>query len=86
MDEALASYEVRRNQATLPGYREDLEAARLEPLPPEAIQLRAALRRSPRDATLFAMAQEGMIDREEFFSPENIGRIMAGVEITRLAS
>ncbi len=80
MDEVFADYESRRNKATRPDYREDLQAARLEALPPEAAYLRAALRRRPEDATRFAMAQEGMIDREEFFRPENIGRIMAVAE------
>jgi flavin-dependent dehydrogenase len=81
MDEALADYESRRNKATLPDYHEDLQAARLGALPPEAVQLRAALRRSPEDATRFVMAQDGMVPREQFFNPENLQRIMSEAAI-----
>jgi flavin-dependent dehydrogenase len=76
LDDALASYEVRRNAASLPDYRENLQWARLEPPAPEVLALRAALRGRPDDARLFALANFDALPREAFFNPENLERIM----------
>jgi flavin-dependent dehydrogenase len=75
---ALADYERRRNEATLPDYRQNLLAARFDPLPAELLQLRAAVRGDQNATSQFLMALEGMVPREVFFNPENLGRIMAG--------
>jgi glycine/D-amino acid oxidase-like deaminating enzyme len=77
LDEALASYELRRNDATLPDFHDNLQAARLEPCPPDVLELRAALRGHPADIKLFTMASRDMIPREAFFNSENLARIMA---------
>ena len=77
LDVALAGYERRRNEATLPEYRQNLHAARFEPPPPEVTQLRAALRGDQEATNRFIMANEGMIPREAFFNPENLRRLMA---------
>jgi flavin-dependent dehydrogenase len=77
LDESLADYERRRNEATLAEYQENLQLARLQPLPVEAMQLRAALRGDQEATNQFFMASEGMIPRETFFNPENLQRIMA---------
>jgi flavin-dependent dehydrogenase len=76
LDDALTAYEVRRNAATLPDYRENLQEARLEGHPPEVIALRAALRDRPEDARQFALAGFGALPRETFFNPDNLERIM----------
>jgi 2-polyprenyl-6-methoxyphenol hydroxylase-like FAD-dependent oxidoreductase len=77
LDDALTAYEVRRNAATLPDYYENLQMARLEPAPAEVLALRAALRRGrPEDSRQFALANFGVIPREAFFNPNNLGRIM----------
>ena len=81
LDDALAAYELRRNEATLPDYRQNLEAARLGPPPPEVARLRAALRDNPADTTRFVMASQGMIPREEFFNPQNLQRILASAPV-----
>ncbi|HEX2032697.1 MAG TPA: NAD(P)/FAD-dependent oxidoreductase [Chloroflexota bacterium] len=81
LEEALASYERRRNEATLPDFRENLEAARFGPPPPEVTRLRLALRDRPADATRFMMAREGMIPRQAFFNPENLQRILGGAPV-----
>jgi flavin-dependent dehydrogenase len=75
---ALADYERRRNEATLPDYQQNLQAARFAPLPPELLRLRAAVRGDQEATNQFLMALEGMILRETFFNPANLGRIMAG--------
>ena len=74
---ALAAYEERRNRATLPDYEENIQQARLLPLPPDLLQLRAALRDRPTDTTRFIKAWARMIPREEFFNPANLERILA---------
>jgi flavin-dependent dehydrogenase len=77
LEVALAGYERRRNEATLPDYRQNLHAARFEPPPAEVTQLRAALRGNQEATNRFIMANEGMIPREAFFNPENLQRLMA---------
>jgi hypothetical protein len=85
MDEALADYEKRRNERGMAGYHENLASARFTPLPPDVLQLVAALQRNQdqQDINRFLMARTTMIAPEEFFNPENLGRIMsrAGVQV-----
>jgi 2-polyprenyl-6-methoxyphenol hydroxylase-like FAD-dependent oxidoreductase len=77
LDEALADYERRRNEATLAEYKQNLQLARLQPPPAELMRLRAALRGDQESTNQFFMAREGMIPHEAFFNPENLQRIMA---------
>lgn len=82
MHEALADYERRRNEETLPDFRQNLQRARFEPLPPEMRMLRAALRDNPDDTNRFYLAYEGMIPRETFFAPDNLRRIVAAAGLS----
>ena len=75
-DTALAAYEVRRNEASASAYRENLNLARFNPLPEEALQLRAALRGNPEATRQYFLAREGLVPRETFFNPENIQRVI----------
>lgn len=77
LDDALADFQRRRDEATLPGYRENLVAARLKPAPQQR-GLVAALRSDRAAANHFFMAGEGMVPPETFFNPENLQRLMAG--------
>jgi flavin-dependent dehydrogenase len=77
LDEALADYERRRNEATLADYQRNLQLARFQPLPAEVTQLRAGLRGDQEATNRFFMSSEGMIPREAFFNPENLQRIMS---------
>lgn len=77
LDVALADYERRRNEATLPDYRENLHLAQFKSLPAEVYQLRGALRGDQEETNRFFMAREGMIPPETFFNSENLRRIMA---------
>ena len=76
IEETMADYEKRRNEASEIDYQRNIYFARFEPLPPETYQLRAALRGNQKDTNRFIMATEGMIPQEEFFNPENLSRIM----------
>ena len=75
--DALSDYERRRNAATLPDYRLNLERARFTPLPQDQRQLRAALRDNPEATRQFFLTIEGFTPREQFFNRENIGRLVA---------
>ena len=76
IDIAMADYERRRNEASMPDYQENLHLAQFKPLPTEVQQLRAALRGNQEATNQFFMAREGMIPRETFFNPENLQRII----------
>lgn len=77
LDEALAEYERRRNEATMPEYRENLRLAQFQPLPDDAYRLRVVLRGNQEATNRFFLAREGMIPPETFFNPENLQSIMA---------
>jgi 2-polyprenyl-6-methoxyphenol hydroxylase-like FAD-dependent oxidoreductase len=76
LDSALAGYHRRRDAATLPGYRDNLQAARFQPPPPEVLRLRAAVRHSPLDTRQFFLASRDMIPRAEFFNEPNLARLL----------
>ncbi len=76
LEEALAAYEQRRNEAVLPFYELTLQFARLEPPPPEMQHLFAAMRGNQEATDRYFATIEGTISPADFFSPENIGRIM----------
>jgi len=76
IEETMAEYEKRRNEASAIDYQRNIDFARFKPLPAETYQLRAALRGNQKDTNRFIMATEGIIPQEEFFNPENLSRIM----------
>jgi flavin-dependent dehydrogenase len=76
-DDALASYESRRNEQSMPAYRDNVNAARYLPPPPEQLALRAALRGDAENTRAFFMSYFGVRPRQAFFNPENIQRILA---------
>src|SRR6187549_647979 len=78
MQAALAEYELRRNEASSRDYDDNITMARFTPFRPEVLGLRAAVRNQPQQATAFTKAVMGMIDRDVFFNPENLQRVMAG--------
>ncbi len=77
LDAALANYERRRNEATLPDYRQNLSSARFEPVPADLVRIRAAVRGNQEMTNQFLLAIEGMIPREAFINPANLQRLMA---------
>jgi flavin-dependent dehydrogenase len=79
LEAALADYERRRNEATMPMYELTHQFAMLEPPPPEMQQLFAALRNSQEQTNRFFGTLAGTVSIPEFFAPENVGQIL-GVE------
>jgi flavin-dependent dehydrogenase len=76
--DGLASYAQRRDAATLPGYRENLQMARLQPPEPRQAALLGALRDGDgSDANRFFLAREGMVEPETFFNDANLQRVLA---------
>lgn len=78
LDDALADYESRRNAASAEGYANTLNFARLEPPPAELQALMGALQGNQPQTDRFFGTIAGSVSSREFFTPENIGRIMAG--------
>jgi flavin-dependent dehydrogenase len=78
LDEALAAYESRRNQAALPLYELNYQAARLEPAPPTLLALRAALRDNLAETARYFGVNAGTVPVAEFFAPDNLQRILSG--------
>jgi 2-polyprenyl-6-methoxyphenol hydroxylase-like FAD-dependent oxidoreductase len=84
LEGALADYERRRNEAAMPCYQQNLNAARFRPYPPELYQLRAAVRGNPEETRRFFLARYGMIPPEQFFNPENVQRLLTGARDARV--
>jgi len=78
LEEALADYERQRNEAVMPLYEWTCQFARLKPLRPELQQLLDALQGNQEQTDRFFGTIAGTVPMLEFFSPENIGRILAG--------
>jgi flavin-dependent dehydrogenase len=74
----LEDYARRRDEATMPGYQENLQAARLQPLEPPRAALLGALAWQGPDTDRFFLAREGMVPPESFFNEANLQRVMAG--------
>jgi hypothetical protein len=76
MGEALADYERKRNREVMAMFEHTCQLARLAPPPPEMIQLFEALRGDQAEAGRFLGTVTGATPIQEFFSPENVGRIV----------
>ena len=81
MEEALADYEMKRNEASGADYEENLAMARFTAPSPELVAIRAAVRRKPEEATRLMKAREGMIDPASFFNPENLPRLVGAAAV-----
>jgi flavin-dependent dehydrogenase len=78
LEEVLAEYEQRRNEEVMPMYEMTCQFAALEAPPPETQQLLAALRGNQADTDRFLGTITGTVSIPEFYSPENVARILAG--------
>jgi len=76
MEEALADYEHRRNNEVLPMFEHNTQLAMLEPPPPEMVALLNALRGNRNEIDRFLGTVAGTVPLQEFFSPQNLERIM----------
>jgi flavin-dependent dehydrogenase len=77
IEAALADYERRRNEESMPVYEITLQQVAFEPPPPETIALLAAVARSPEETSRFLGMVSGGTSIAEFMAPENLQRIMA---------
>jgi flavin-dependent dehydrogenase len=77
LEDALAEYERRRNETTMPDYRMNLERARFTPISTTDRMLRSALHGNADATRQFFLTIEGLAPREVFFGSENMGRLMA---------
>jgi 2-polyprenyl-6-methoxyphenol hydroxylase-like FAD-dependent oxidoreductase len=77
LDEALAGYERRRNEAVMPMYELTCQLATLGPPPLETQQLMAALRGNQADTNQFLGAVAGTVPLPAFLAPENVQRILS---------
>ena len=86
LEQALAAYEQKRNQAELPYYELTSQLATLEPPPVETQQLLAALVENPEQRSRFFGVLAHTVPVQEFFAPENVRRIMEGPALAVNAS
>jgi flavin-dependent dehydrogenase len=80
LDEAMAGYEQRRNEAATPMYEFTSQLASLAPPPPEMQQLFGALRENQPDTDRFVGVLAGTVAVPEFFAPDNLGRIVGAAQ------
>jgi 2-polyprenyl-6-methoxyphenol hydroxylase-like FAD-dependent oxidoreductase len=76
LEEALADYQKRRDDAVLAMYQFTCELAALEPPPPAMQRLFQALRGNQAEADQFVGALAGTVSIPAFFSPGNQERIL----------
>jgi len=74
--EALAGYERRRNEEVSAMFEHTTRLARLAPPPPETAALLEALRGNRAETGRFLGTVTGTVSIPEFFSPENVARIV----------
>ena len=75
IDEVLAEYERKRNEAAMPAYDLNYQIATLQPQHPKMERLYASLAANQAEADRFIGALMGTVPIPEFFSPENVARI-----------
>jgi flavin-dependent dehydrogenase len=76
LEDALAAYERRRNEEVLPMYEYTCQFAGLDPPPPQMRQMFAALRGNQAQTDRFLGTIAGTVSIPEFYSPENMQRIV----------
>jgi len=76
-DAAMGTYQSTRDEQVLPMYEFTCEIAMLEPPPPELQQLLGAVHGTQEAMDGFARVNAGVTSPAEFFSEENVGRIMS---------
>ena len=74
----MGRYQATRDRQVLPMYEFTTQLATLEPTPPELQHLLAAVQGSQEAMDGFARVIAGVTSPAEFFSEENVGRILAG--------
>ena len=73
----MADYQRARDEHVLPMYEFTCQLATLEPPPPEMQQLIGAIHGNKQAMDGFAQVNAGTVSPAKFFSPDNVGAIMA---------
>jgi 2-polyprenyl-6-methoxyphenol hydroxylase-like FAD-dependent oxidoreductase len=81
LEQALADYEQRRNQAAMPLYEFTYQLASLAPPSQEMQQIFGALRYDQEQTNRFFGIIAGTVPMAEFFAPENIERILGAAPV-----
>jgi hypothetical protein len=76
-EDAMADYQAARDRQVLPMYELTCEFATLEPPAPELQQLLLAVHGDQEAMDGFARVMAGVTSPAEFFSEQNVGRILA---------
>jgi 2-polyprenyl-6-methoxyphenol hydroxylase-like FAD-dependent oxidoreductase len=76
-DAAMDEYRSARDEQVLPMYEFTTQLATLDPPPPEHLQLLAAMPGNQAAMDGFAQVSAGVMSPADFFSEQNVGRIMA---------
>jgi flavin-dependent dehydrogenase len=76
LDDSLAAYEKRRNEAARPMYEATCQRATLAAPPPEIQALFVALRSNQAEIDRMVGVEAGTVPFMEFYSPENVRRIV----------
>jgi hypothetical protein len=76
-DAAMDEYRSARDEHVLPMYEFTTQLATLDPPPPEHLQLLAAMPGNQAAMDGFAQVSAGVMSPADFFSEQNVGRIMA---------
>ena len=76
MEDALAGFEQRRNEASAADYAENLVAARLDPIPHQIHALRAAIRNDREATRRFMLVRNRMIDPPESSNPQELHELL----------
>lgn len=82
---ALAEYETKRDEEVMPMFEHTCQLAKLEQPPAERLQLFNALRGREEDIGRMLGTITGTFPIHEFFSAENIGRIVGAPSLTTAA-
>ena len=78
MEDALAGFEQRRNEASEADYAENLAAARLEPLPEQVYALRTAIRHDPQATRRFMLVRNRMAEPADVLTPHELRQLLGG--------
>jgi 2-polyprenyl-6-methoxyphenol hydroxylase-like FAD-dependent oxidoreductase len=85
-EEAMADYQSERDRLSLPFYELTTQLAPLEPLPDELEQLLAVTQGNQEAMNQFARVAGAVMSPADFFSDENVGRILAAAKVMPPAS
>jgi 2-polyprenyl-6-methoxyphenol hydroxylase-like FAD-dependent oxidoreductase len=81
LEAAMVDYQARRDEQVLPMYEFTTELATLEPPPPELQQLLGAMPGNQEAMDGFARVNAGVTSPAEFFSHENVEKIMSAASV-----